>query len=96
MAKERIVPYPLRMAEDLRKPLEAMAKENGRSLHAEIETRLLASLQKDVESGAMTNADPYQKIIWLTAQARQLMDLVDGETLKIAVDTGRVKIKDSK
>ncbi len=36
-------PYSLRISADLRNHLEQKAKENGRSLHAEIVARLVAS-----------------------------------------------------
>lgn len=39
-------PYPLRMGEDLRAKLEEKAKEMGRSLNAEIVSRLEASLEE--------------------------------------------------
>ena len=38
-------PYSMRLDPDLRTKLEAIAKANGRSLHAEISMRLDASLQ---------------------------------------------------
>lgn len=38
-------PYSMRLDPDLRAKLEAIAKANGRSLHAEISIRLEASLQ---------------------------------------------------
>ena len=38
-------PYSMRLDPDLRAKLEAIAKANGRSLHAEISMRLEASLQ---------------------------------------------------
>jgi len=39
-------PYPLRMPDDLRQQLEAAAKENHRSLNAEIVARLQESFDK--------------------------------------------------
>lgn len=42
--KEQPTAYPLRMPPELREALETIAKENGRSLNAEIVTRLQTSL----------------------------------------------------
>ena len=42
--KEQPTAYPLRMPSELRETLESIAKENGRSLNAEIITRLHSSL----------------------------------------------------
>lgn len=41
--KSRTTPYPLRMPEDLRAGLEAAAEKNGRSLNAEVVSRLQRS-----------------------------------------------------
>lgn len=44
MSKEKqIAPYPLRIEPELRKVLEDAARENGRSLQAEIIARLISS-----------------------------------------------------
>lgn len=45
--RHTIQPYPLRLQPELRASLDAAAKENGRSLHAEIVQRLEASLMRD-------------------------------------------------
>lgn len=43
--RHSIQPYPLRLQPELRAKLEELAAENGRSLHAEIVTRLQHSLE---------------------------------------------------
>ena len=42
---QQLPSYPLRLEPETRAKLEAIAKANGRSLHAEISMRLEASLQ---------------------------------------------------
>lgn len=47
-------PYPLRMPDELRRRLEAAAKERNQSLHAEILMRLSASLDESESGSALT------------------------------------------
>lgn len=49
------IPYPLRMSAELRSELEALAKEHGRSMNAEIIARLHKSLEP--KAAALTLAD---------------------------------------
>lgn len=49
--------YPLRLEPETRAKLEAIAKANGRSLHAEISMRLEASLQAEKTASASESAD---------------------------------------
>lgn len=52
MAGQQQTPYPLRLAPELRETLEAIAKEKGRSLNAEITLRLEESLKGQADSQA--------------------------------------------
>lgn len=47
VGRQRPMPYPLRLSDDLRAKLQAKADEGSRSLHAEIEMRLESSLQEN-------------------------------------------------
>lgn len=52
MAGQQQTPYPLRLAPELRETLEAIAKEKGRSLNAEITLRLEESVKSQVNAQA--------------------------------------------
>lgn len=52
MAGQQQTPYPLRLAPELRETLEAIAKEKGRSLNAEITLRLEESVKTQVNAQA--------------------------------------------
>lgn len=45
MGKNLVTPYPVRMPDELRSALEHIAKDNGRSLNAEIVMRLQSTLE---------------------------------------------------
>lgn len=47
MSDKQIKPYPLRLEPEIRKQLERIAKDNGRSLNTEIAMRLKQSLAED-------------------------------------------------
>lgn len=100
MGKDKIRPFSLRLDDDVRVALEEIAKKNNRSLNAEIEARLINSLNKEQTKGELVNSDPYQQITILTSQVKMLMDLIDTTSLKAklehSVATGKVKIKESK
>lgn len=49
MSTQQQPPYPLRMPEEMRKRIEELAKENGRSVNAEI----LAHLQRSLDNQAI-------------------------------------------
>lgn len=49
MGKNLVTPYPVRMPDELRAELERVAKENGRSLNAEILLRLQSTLDQPAE-----------------------------------------------
>lgn len=44
MDKRTVSPFPLRLEPDIRKALDDFARQNGRSLQAEITARLLESM----------------------------------------------------
>lgn len=71
MAGQQQTPYPLRLAPDLRDTLEAIAKDNGRSLNAEITLRLEESIAGKVQ----TQVEPaYRDLISLIGeQVRQIV-----------------------
>lgn len=48
--KVQVTPYPLRLPPDLRETLEAICKENGRSLNAEIVLRLNQSFSESEDN----------------------------------------------
>lgn len=49
MTKSAITPYPLRLDPELRKRLEYVAKQAGRSLQSEIAARLEQSLEDEIQ-----------------------------------------------
>ena len=49
MTKSAITPYPLRLDPELRKRLEYVAKQSGRSLQSEIAARLEQSLEDEIQ-----------------------------------------------
>ena len=53
-------PYSMRLDPDLRTKLEAIAKANGRSLHAEISMRLEASLQPEENTSPSSSKNSEQ------------------------------------
>ena len=61
------VPYSVRLPIDMRDTLKKVAKNNGRSLHAEILLRLEQSLDKTPEKDLMAKIDlsspEYKKIL---------------------------------
>lgn len=61
-------PYSMRLDPDLRAKLEAIAKANGRSLHAEISIRLEASLQ--AEEAALTS----ERVEITVEEAKELIE----------------------
>ncbi|TXH67316.1 MAG: Arc family DNA-binding protein [Thiothrix sp.] len=71
MAGQQQTPYPLRLAPDLRDTLEAIAKDNGRSLNAEITLRLEESIAGKVQA----QVEPaYRDLISLIGeQVRQIV-----------------------
>lgn len=54
--RHSIAPYPLRLAPDLRGSLEESAKKGGRSLHAEIVSRLEKSFNPITDEGDVLQA----------------------------------------
>lgn len=50
MTKSAITPYPLRLDPELRKRLEYVAKQAGRSLQSEIAARLEQSLEDEIQN----------------------------------------------
>lgn len=64
-------PYSFRMPDDLRAELERIAKENGRSLNAEILLRLQASLDQ-VRPDQTDPADLLDRLRALEARVDQL------------------------
>lgn len=68
MAGQQQTPYPLRLAPELRETLEAIAKEKGRSLNAEIAIRLEESVKAQADSQADGNL-----IKLLSEEVRQIV-----------------------
>jgi len=61
MSDNQIRPYPLRLDPNTRKQLEAIAKDNGRSLNTEMAMRLKDSLATVKQDRVLTEKD-VQKI----------------------------------
>lgn len=59
----RITPYPLRLNPELRKKLETIAKENGRSLNAEITLRIEATFSNSRTSNNNELTETIRSII---------------------------------
>ncbi|EWS70735.1 Arc family DNA-binding protein [Vibrio vulnificus] len=91
-----INPFGLRMPSDLKDKLEEEAKKNMRSLNAELVARLEKSVEGDVRLEDLSEKDAFQQILQVNAQIRVLTDVLDKLTLKAAIETGKVKVKDSK
>ena len=74
--KNRISPYPLRLAPELRAELEKASKENTRSLHAEILHILTCHFDPEQKLiDAIDNGDSETKAIIKTTMLELLLDL---------------------
>lgn len=77
-------PYSMRLDPDLRAKLEAIAKANGRSLHAEISMRLEASLQGEEE---MPNAEsPYVTVGEMKATMKDSFQKLYNDLIKAGLN----------
>lgn len=73
-------PYSMRLDPDLRAKLEAVAKANGRSLHAEISMRLEASLQQGIEF--TSSESPYVTIDEMKAAMKDSFQKLYNDLIK--------------
>lgn len=76
MGKNLVTPYPVRMPDELRSELERVARENGRSLNAEILLRLQASLGQ-AEPDDTDLADRMAKLEQQVAAILERLDQAD-------------------
>ncbi|MFZ6727340.1 Arc family DNA-binding protein [Undibacterium sp. MH2W] len=86
-------PYPLRMSEDLRSKLEDEANKIGRSLHAEIITRLEKSFDKNENTPEEKIHEFFKIIDDLIAKNLKLSELLDAkiqDVEKVNKKQGRV------
>jgi len=63
LSDNQIRPYPLRLDSNTRKQLEAIAKDNGRSLNTEMAMRLKDSLATVKQDRVLTEKD-VRKIVY--------------------------------
>ncbi|EKS2824199.1 hypothetical protein ID104_02185 [Vibrio cholerae] len=84
------------MSPELKAKVQEEADKASRSLHSEIIYRLEKSVEGDLQLEELSEKDAFQQILQVNAQIRVLTDVLDKLTLKAAIETGKVKVKDSK
>ena len=87
--------FKLRMPPHLKDVLEQKAKDNGRSMNAELLYRLEKSLEAEAAATAAVAGDPHQQINALTEQMGQLLKAIAAANLMAAVEAGKVEVEDS-
>lgn len=91
--KHQTPSYPLRISAELRSRLEDSARENKRSLNAEISARLEESFLDDLESGELI---PASKALEIAKNARtQLQSVIEAraiEAINKAMSAGRTMV----
>lgn len=91
MTQKQLPPYPLRMPDDMRMAVEQSAKENGRSMNAEIVARLQASFENPLSKVLTINliADEETRVKELNAVIEQLKPYLHPEQpLQVTLNKG--------
>ncbi|EOX3323619.1 Arc family DNA-binding protein [Vibrio cholerae] len=88
MKKEQAKPFSLRLSEELRSELESLAKQGHRSLNAEIEMRLLGSIEADKAKRTFDEENPLKNIQHLATYIKETAEALEIQSVLAQADYG--------
>ncbi len=94
MGETRETAPSVRLDKIIKKELQALAKLNGRSLQAEAELRLRASIDAEKTMVGAESGDPYAMVIAATETIKTASKVIEQALLQISTETGKVQIKE--
>jgi len=84
----------IRLPEELKAAIEQAAKANGRSMNAEIVSRLEQSFAVSDKAKAFMDDDPLQGIVVMCEMMGQGISSIASLALKAGTDSGKVKVEE--
>jgi Arc-like DNA binding dprotein len=92
MAEEKRITF--RLPGELAEQLETIKDQTGRSINAEIISRLQASIDAEKTMLGAESGDPYAMVLAATETIKTASRVIEQALLQISTETGKVKIEE--